>query len=56
MRSGDSLGTQEQRAPDEPKLLLSDVLRILLWSRRRQEKNKILKEAAGRDLGDVKCI
>jgi len=32
--------------PDEPKILLSDVAKILLWSRRKQWKDKILKAVA----------
>ena len=40
------LDDEDNEWPDEPKLLLSDVAKILLWSRRRQWKDKILKEAA----------
>lgn len=40
------LDDEDNEWPDEPKILLSDVAKILLWSRRRQWKDKILKAAA----------
>ncbi|MFZ6007550.1 MAG: DUF1828 domain-containing protein [Nitrospirota bacterium] len=40
------LDDEDNDWPDEPKILLSDVAKILLWSRRRQWKDKILKAAA----------
>lgn len=39
------LDDEDNDWPDEPKILLSDVAKILLWSRRRQWKDKILKAA-----------
>ncbi|TAN45900.1 MAG: DUF1828 domain-containing protein [Nitrospirae bacterium] len=39
------LDDEDNEWPDEPKVLLSDVAKILLWSRRRQWKDKILKVA-----------
>lgn len=39
------LDDEENDWPEEPKILLSDVAKILLWSRRKQWKDKILKVA-----------
>lgn len=37
---------EDKHCSDETKLLLTDVAKILLWSRRRQWKDKILEKAA----------
>jgi len=39
------LDDEENDWPEEPKILLTDVAKILLWSRRKQWKDKILQEA-----------
>ncbi|MBI5408854.1 MAG: hypothetical protein HZA14_05765 [Nitrospirae bacterium] len=36
---------EENDWPEEPKILLSDVAKILFWSRRRQWKDMVLKVA-----------
>lgn len=38
-----ALDEEDDGWPDEPKVLLSDVAKILLWSRRRQWEDKLFE-------------